>query len=245
MHNKILRLAVVVAIMSILSAAFGTSYTRAGGRIMKPAKGRIALINCQKHVSSEALAQEAHDLFDSFMLPLEVAEASVSTLADIPNVMRSINANVAVLVLNDAALPMTLVAVESGWGIINVAPLLGDSPSTEKLLSRLKKLETRTFLHALGAAYSPGNGSVMCAVSSLDDLDAIRDTTFEPAYTVNMMMYAQTRGIVPAKMVSYEKACEEGWAPAPKNEYEKAVWDEVRAIPQEPMKIKYDPKEGK
>jgi len=38
---------------------------------------------------------------------------------------------------------------------------------------------------------------------------------------------------------------EEGWAPAPTNEYQKIVWDKVHAIPQKPMKIEFDPKKGR
>ena len=34
-------------------------------------------------------------------------------------------------------------------------------------------------------------------------------------------------------------------APAPTNEFQKAVWDKVHAIPQNPMKIEFDPKKGR
>jgi hypothetical protein len=35
-------------------------------------------------------------------------------------------------------------------------------------------------------------------------------------------------GIKPARMTTYRKACEEGWAPMPTNSVQKAIWDEVK-----------------
>ena len=45
--------------------------------------------------------------------------------------------------------------------------------------------------------------------------------------------------------MTYKEACEEGWAPAPTNEIQKAIWDKVRATPKNPMKIEFDPKKGR
>ena len=40
----------------------------------------------------------------------------------------------------------------------------------------------------------------------------------------------------------YRKACEEGWAPQPTNDVQKAIWDKVHAMPTEPLKIKPETK---
>ena len=42
-----------------------------------------------------------------------------------------------------------------------------------------------------------------------------------------------------------ESACREGWASAPTNDVQKAIWDKVRAIPDKPLTIEYDPKKDK
>ena len=53
-------------------------------------------------------------------------------------------------------------------------------------------------------------------------------------------------GVTPWKVTTYKRACEEGWAPAPTNEYQQAIWDKVHAVPTEPLKIKYQkPATGK
>ena len=45
----------------------------------------------------------------------------------------------------------------------------------------------------------------------------------------------------PAIVSTYLKACEEGWAPTPTNEYQKAIWEQVKADkergPTNPIKI--------
>ena len=54
--------------------------------------------------------------------------------------------------------------------------------------------------------------------------------------------YLEGYGVNPEKIVSYRKACEEGWAPQPTNDFQKAVWDDVHAMPSEPIKIKPEEK---
>ena len=49
-------------------------------------------------------------------------------------------------------------------------------------------------------------------------------------------------GITPWYQTTYHKAVEEGWAPAPTNEYQKAIWDKVHAMPTAPIKIKPETK---
>ena len=56
-----------------------------------------------------------------------------------------------------------------------------------------------------------------------------------------MKKYMAARGVTPHYRCPYFKACEEGWAPAPTNEYQRAVWEKVHAIPDKPMKIEFDP----
>ena len=52
-------------------------------------------------------------------------------------------------------------------------------------------------------------------------------------------------GVTPARKGIYEAACQQGWAPAPTNDIQKAIWDKVHAVPATPMKIEFDPKKGR
>lgn len=38
---------------------------------------------------------------------------------------------------------------------------------------------------------------------------------------------------------------EAGWAAQPTNDYQKAVWDQVHALPDKPLTIEFDPKKDK
>jgi len=49
----------------------------------------------------------------------------------------------------------------------------------------------------------------------------------------------------PVYRASYAAACQEGWAPPPTNEYQRAIWNDVHKIPEKPMKIDFDPAKGK
>ena len=60
-----------------------------------------------------------------------------------------------------------------------------------------------------------------------------------------MIMSATALGAYVKRRTSYQKACEEGWAPLPTNDVQKAIWDKVHAVPKNPMKIEFDPKQGK
>ena len=56
---------------------------------------------------------------------------------------------------------------------------------------------------------------------------------------------AKKRGLRPEILANYYEACEQGWAPAPTNDIQKAILDKVHAIPANPIKIKFDPKKGR
>ena len=58
----------------------------------------------------------------------------------------------------------------------------------------------------------------------------------------NMMINnVRKLGVAVRRRVSYHKACEERWAPAPTNDIQRAIWDKVHAIPDKPITIKFDP----
>ena len=50
---------------------------------------------------------------------------------------------------------------------------------------------------------------------------------------------------VPQEVTTYKKACQEGWAPNPTNEWQQAIWDETRQLPTKPIKIEFDKAKGR
>ena len=51
--------------------------------------------------------------------------------------------------------------------------------------------------------------------------------------------YLSAAGVTPLKRTIYQRACQEGWAPAPTNDVQKAIWEKVHAIPDKPITIEY------
>jgi len=54
-----------------------------------------------------------------------------------------------------------------------------------------------------------------------------------------MVNFLKANGMSQEQRATYRHACEQGWAPAPTNDYQKAIWNEVHEMPTEPIKIKY------
>ena len=44
------------------------------------------------------------------------------------------------------------------------------------------------------------------------------------------------------RRIPYRQACQEGWAPAPTNAVQRAIWNKVHQIPDSPLVIEFDPK---
>ena len=78
-------------------------------------------------------------------------------------------------------------------------------------------------------------------VAKLEDAYNLKDVL--PHDVVNRQLkYLAGMNVTPRVRVTYKKACEEGWAPAPTNDIQKAIWDKVHAMPTAPIKIKPETK---
>ena len=133
------------------------------------------------------------------------------------------------MVVEDAGLPWMLVAPESRWTILNVAPLAADAPSPGRLAERFAKVLWCAVARTLGAGYSSHPGCVLTPFSTLRGLDAVAATRPCPEPFNKMVDTGARYGIRPLAVASYRTACEEGWAPAPTNDVQRAVWDEVKS----------------
>ena len=149
-----------------------------------------------------------------------------------------------VVVVSRDGQPVLLCAPEEGWGEVNIKPLMADDPKEFILQRRIEKEVLRALGYALGCGNSSVTPCVMSNVGSLEDLDSLQ-MLMGPESLGKTLHNAGKRGCEPRKYVSYRKACQEGWAPAPTNDVQKAIWDQVHTIPTTPMKIEFDPKKGR
>ena len=82
-------------------------------------------------------------------------------------------------------------------------------------------------------------------VDSLSDLDSIPGLDFALDIEARIVNNMNETEVKPYRIAKYSEAVQEGWAPAPTNEFQKAIWDKVHAMPATPMKIEFDPKKGR
>ncbi|HNX35033.1 MAG TPA: hypothetical protein PKM57_10420 [Kiritimatiellia bacterium] len=207
-------------------AARSNMLAKTGGMIMAPAKGPVLVfLNTQKRVTDNGLSPMADQLRKILRLSITVTDKpsqepvteALAALAD--------NNTAAVLVLADVpGYPSLLVAPENRWALVNVAAL-GDGAA---LTERTQKEVWRAFGYLMGAAHSNKEGCLLKPVLSAADLDALNAKMLCPEPFMKIMNLAQKLGMTPQRMTTYRKAVEEGWAPAPANDAQRAIWNELK-----------------
>ena len=133
-----------------------------------------------------------------------------------------------VAIVNEPSWPILLVAPEARWAMINAHPLLSDG-SKGKFLDRITKVMWRAFAYVGGAAHTIQGNCVMRPVENLSDIDRLNASTISPAPEMGIREHLTAIGVRPIVKMSYKKACIEGWAPAPTNDIQKAIWEQAKA----------------
>ena len=214
---------------------------RTGGRIVKPGtqQGEIVYADCQTRIP-KAWIEESVAYFAKetrFKISLKGG-----TSFDLNN--PKIEGNATLFIIDDASLPTILVAPENRWAFVNVAPIAKEErPAFFE--ARVKKELSRGFAYLCGAANSQFPRALTRGIVNHADLDKNPDLSLPVDVIQRFKGYMETLDVRPAIMTTYKKACQEGWAPAPTNDIQKAIWDKVHAVPATPMKIEFDPKKGR
>lgn len=222
-----------------------------GGDVIKPnsQKGMIAIVNAQEQLPKAEIEATVAMLYKcakfNFVVQSGTGEKSALDLA--ATACADFSAQVALVVVSDATTPAMLVAPEDRWALVNVKKLSDGIPSgalfNRMLAARCRKEIVRAFslLCGGGASQFPEN---MMATSSIADLDTVQEfipIDMEKRWTD----YLANLGVRPAYQRTYKQACQEGWAPPPTNDIQRAIWNRVHAIPDKPITIEFDPKKDK
>ena len=200
-------------------------------------KGYAAIVNAQESAQTEWLL-EAGEVFSK---DIKISVKVESGAFNMPN--PAIVGNVTVFVVDDETLPMSLIAPESRWAVVNVAKLKSNAEPFFK--ARVEKTIVRALALLLGGSDSQYPMCVTGSVLKASDLDRYTSPQLPIDVVDRISKNAASYGITPYKITTYRKACEEGWAPQPTNDIQKAVWEKVHAIPDKPITIEYDPKKDK
>jgi len=122
-------------------------------------------------------------------------------------------------------MPMT----DESWAKINVAALATDKPNEYTLKLRLNKEMWRACAFVCGGCYTESPACLLKPARDLQELDAIKGTTIGPDSFLRIHSYLVDAKCAPAGMTTYRNAVMEGWAPAPTNDIQRAVWDAVKS----------------
>lgn len=205
---------------------------KTGGIIRKAgsAKGTFVILNAQGIVPAEAIAPVADALDKSILVQAKVVPAEAQAVAA-GNAKAAITAAGGVLgvALVDGNGPSLLVAPEDGWAVVDVSALAKDRPDAATLAARVRKEALRAFAFVGGGAYVARGEPLMRDVRSASDLDAVDLERFGIEEILHLHESVAHYGLVPWHQATYKKACEEGWAPAPTNEFQKAIFEQVKA----------------
>ena len=220
---------------------------RYGGIIKVPnsQKGRIVVVNAQKRLPIDMLRAGMDEFAQMQQFKVEFVDGAPTTPEKASEDMLKIGADVAVFIQENAESKITLLsAPEQRWTIVNASAIIADARNDVFAAARIRKELMRGFLCAAGTMNSQYQGSIMAAIKEPKDLDKMLEAA--PVDAIQRAIESlKVYGVTPQEMTTYKKACQEGWAPPPTNEYQKAIWDKVHAIPKTPMKIEFDPKKGR
>lgn len=213
-----------------------------GGRLraLYPHTKSVYYVNAQNRVSAKVVEEARAKMEQTIRTPI----GSASGIFEFQS--PKIYGELSLYIIDDEKLPMSLVAPEGRWAFVNVAPLAkgrGEKPAF--LEARVKKEMARIGCLVLGGIGSVYRDNLLGFVDSPDGLDKFKDDTLPVDGPLRCGRYLLSLGVKPYRDVTYRKACQEGWAPAPTNDVQKAIWKEVHSIPDKPITIEFDPKKDK
>lgn len=218
----------VAASRPIDPAARSNALMKTGGLIHSPATGpAILFLDTQKRVPVAAL-RDAYDLLQKDLrLPFAFAsKAATEPVADATKALADKSAAVVIVICDSPAYPALLVAPESRWALVNVGAL-GAGASADKLAERTEKETWRACCYLMGVLNSGSEHCLLRPVFSTADLDALTPKSLSPDAYIKIEAQAQKMGMKISRPTTYRKAVEEGWAPAPTNDFQRAIWQEL------------------
>lgn len=209
-----------------------------GGQVIKPGtqQGEVVYVNCQSRIPRPWIEESVVYFAKETKFKITLRDGGSFDLRN-----PKVEGNATLFVIDDAALPAILVAPENRWAFVNVAPVAKEQrPAFFE--ARMKKELSRGFAYLCGAANSQYPRALTRGIVDHADLDKNPDLRLPIDLFQRFRTYMETLGVKPATIMPYRVACQEGWAPSPTNDVQKAIWNEVHEIPAKPLKIQFDAK---
>lgn len=211
-------------------AARSNLLARTGGIVQSPAEGpAILFLNAQSLVTENTLRMTTEQFQKTLHLrSLFSTIKSAEPIAEGLKALSDKNTAAVIVIGASEGYPTLLVAPESRWALVNVSALAERGVSATTLSERTQKEIWRAAGILMGAANSNFEHCLLKPVFSTSDLDALKMQTLSPEPFGKMLVHAQKMGMKAIRTTTYRKAVEEGWAPLPTNDFQRAIWSELK-----------------
>ena len=213
---------------------------RNGGYLLKTVDnpGRIVLVNAQKTVATTSMAETVSMLVKFNRVNIGMMETGDSlTLENADATLKATKGNAAIFIVDNPAYPISLVAVESKWAFLNIAPLKSGGQDAATVCGRVNKELWRVFVMLFGGSDTEMPHCLMRPAFSAEQLDELKTNTISPEPLDKMAKHMKAMGVHQWVEVTYKEACRQGWAPLPTNDTQKAIWDKVHQLPTNPLPL--------
>ena len=212
--------------------ALARKAARFGGMLLRPNNhpGKIAFLNAQDKVAASNLVETVEFLRKTLHSNIVLEDGKAVTAMTASSVRKDTKVDVAVFLVDDKSMSdMMLVSPESKWAIVNVATLMADGAAQPFVVARLNKEMVRAFAYVAGGCGSEFRGNVMDHIGRPDQLDLYAEIRPPIDVLAKISQRLPALGVNPQRISTYQQACKEGWAPAPTNDVQKAIWEKVKA----------------
>lgn len=197
----------------------------AGGIVRKTeGKGRVVYANLQQTVETKDIAKTLNVLGKYLRVRIDTLDAKAEDVADVNKYLLGNEAKAVVIVVDNAADPAILVAPEDKWAKVNIGKF-----KDRNVKNRTQMELLRAFCYLCGGIGSEYNNPLTGFIGNPSQLDDSPVAEL-PIDVINRCSpYLKQLGVIPYIESTYRKACREGWAPAPTNDVQKAIWEDVNA----------------
>lgn len=209
-------------------------YNRAtGGQIwVAPSGPAIWIFDCRTTPTTNAPERVSAVLGSMYRFPatnvVATLEKDVNALAEAEAWRRREKALMAILLVDgDGSAPSLTVCPEERIAVVNCKKATQFTKGNDADVRLIKEI-WRAVGFISGAGFSKNDTSVMQPVGSPLELDAVEWQVIHPMAYQNMAGFINKYGVKRGHSVTYRQAVEEGWAPPPTNDYQRAIWDATK-----------------
>ena len=208
---------------------------RSGGLVVPKTNGKTVVIVDAREAEDDFLKTYVAALGKSFHIgvtPVVKKLAADADLFESAVACKTATSPAVIMIIDRAKKPVLSVFPEESVGIVNAASLKDEDKA--KYNERLSKEVWRCIGLSLGGfSMAAPNGkivkSILSPVYSVKDLDEMKISALSPNQCHAVYDAVSEIGLQAARPAAYMTACRQGWAPAPTNAIQKAIWEKVKS----------------